>query len=224
MPRGALAREHGLLDRRVLLSSGPLVPERCIDKVLFALSALGVRYPDLCYVIAGDGPERHRLELLAERLRIAHRVRFFGAVSADAWPEVLNLCDVFVHLTSGGSRPADTGGAALTEAQSSGKAVVVTSAAAAEEEIDEHTAVIVPEDDSTALADALTRLLDDFQQVRRLGERGRSRVLASATWDAAADRLMQTITREAWRPRGRAQASGALNRQMPRAGAALAQR
>jgi glycosyltransferase involved in cell wall biosynthesis len=221
MPRGTLAREHGLLDRRVLASVGPLVPERCIDKVLFALSALGVRYPDLCYVVAGCGPERHRLELLAVRLRIAHKVRFLGAVSAAEWPQVFNLCDVFVHLTSGGPSPLDTGGGALIEAQASGKPLLVTARAAAEEGIDEQAAVIVPEDDSTALADGLTRLLDDPEHAGALGERGRQRVLSNVTWDAAADRLVQAMARAARRPRDElACAPGGASRRIPRAGAA----
>ncbi|HTV20114.1 MAG TPA: glycosyltransferase [Polyangiaceae bacterium] len=225
LPRGALAREHGLLDRRVLASSGPLVPERCIDKVLFAVSALGVRYPDLCYVVAGDGPERHRLELLAERLRIPHKVRFLGAVPDAAWPEVFNLCDVFVHLTSGSARPVDMGGAALIEAQACAKPLVVTAQAAAEEGVDEQMAAIVPEDDSTALAEALSGLLDDPARARRLGEHGRQRVLVGATWDLAAERLLGAITRVARRPRDEhARATEAVRQRPSRAGAALVQR
>jgi glycosyltransferase involved in cell wall biosynthesis len=225
MPRGALASQHGLLDRRVLASVGPLVPERCIDKVLFALSALGVRYPDLCYVVAGCGPERHRLELLAVRLRIAHKVRFLGAVAAAEWPQVFNLCDVFVHLTSGDPCPLDTGGGALIEAQASGKPLLVTAGAAAEEGIDEQTAVIVPEDDSTALAEGLERLLDHPEHAGPLGERGRQRVLSHVTWDAAADRLIQAIARAPRRPRDEfACAPGAVRRRMPRAGAVLVER
>jgi glycosyltransferase involved in cell wall biosynthesis len=224
MPRGTLSREHGLLDRRVLASVGPLVPERCIDKVLFALSALGVRYPDLCYVVVGCGPERHRLERLAVRLRIAHKVRFLGAVSAAEWPQVFNLCDVFVHLTSGGPSPLDTGGGALIEAQASGKPLLVTAGAAAEEGIDEHTAVIVPEDDSTALAEGLERLLDHPEHARAQGERGRQRVLSGATWDAAADRVIQAISSAPRRPRHEfACAPGAASR-LPRAGAVLVDR
>lgn len=225
MLRGALAREHGLLERRVLASSGPLVPERCIDKVLFAVSALGVRYPDLCYVIAGEGPERHRLELLAERLRIPHKVRFLGAVSDAAWPEVFNLCDVFVHLTSGSDRPVEMGGGALIEAQASGKPLVLTAQAAAEEDIDEQTAAIIPEDDSTALAEALSGLLDDPDGARRLGERGRQRVLADSTWDAAAERLLGALAGVPRRPRGESARATEAMRQPPRhAPAALVER
>lgn len=221
MPRNALAREHGLLDRRVLASAGPLIRERCIDRLLFAVSALGVRYPDLCCVIAGEGPERQPLELLAERLRIAHRVRFLGPIPAATWPEIHNLCDVFVHLTAGGERPVDTGADALLQARASGKPLVVTAAAACEEGIDARTAMIVPEDDSTALAEGLTSLLDDPEGARALGARGRQRVLASATWDVAAERVLQVMTGSR---RSRARASDGVRQQLPRADAAPGER
>ena len=85
--------------------------------------------------------------------------------------------------------------------------------------------MIVPEDDSTALAEGLTRLLDDPEHAGSLGERGRQRVLSGATWDVAADRLVQAITRAARRPLGeRVSATGAERRTLPRAGAALVDR
>jgi phosphatidyl-myo-inositol dimannoside synthase len=193
--RGALARQLGVLQRRVLLSVGRLVPGRRIDKVLFALSALGVRYPDVCCVIVGEGPERERLELLAERLRIAHRVRFLGRVDAATLPEVYDLADVFVHLRGGGRRGlADPDGSALLEALASALPVVVTARAAAIEGIDAHSALIVPEDDSSALGDALVALLDQPERARRLGQNARAHVLATATWDLAADRLVRVMT------------------------------
>jgi glycosyltransferase involved in cell wall biosynthesis len=192
--RGTLARELGVFDRRVLASVGRLVPERRIDKVLFALSALGVRYPDLCYVIAGDGPERPRLELLAERLRIAHRVRFLGRVSSERLPEVYNLCDVFVHLSGGPREIADYDGSALLEALASARPAIVTSRWASIEDIDEQAVSMVPEDDSMAFGEALTALLDRPDRARRLGERARAWVLSAATWDRAAERLLEAMT------------------------------
>jgi glycosyltransferase involved in cell wall biosynthesis len=222
-PRGRLARELRVSDRRVLLSVGHLVPERRVDKVLFALRALGVAYPDLCYVVAGDGPERARLELLAERLRIAHRVRFIGRVDPATLPEVYNLCDVFVHLCGGDHRALAAGdGAALLEAQASGKAVVVTARAAEAEGIDQRTAVIVPEDDSSALGDALRALLEDPERTHHLGHAARARVLASATWDLVADRLRAAMS-HALRDTRSARASDATSRAEP-AGAVLAER
>jgi phosphatidylinositol alpha-1,6-mannosyltransferase len=194
LARGALARQLGVFDRRVLLSVGRLVPERRIDKLLYAVSALGVRYPDLCHVIAGDGPERQRLELLAERLRIAHKVRFLGRVDGRRLPELYNLCDVFVHLSGGAREAADSDGSVLIEALSSAKPALITARWAKLEGIDEQLASIVPEDDSIALGDGLAAFLDQPERASRLGQRARAWVLANATWDRVADRLVSAMS------------------------------
>jgi len=188
--RGALAREHGLLERRVLLSVARLVPRRQLDRLLFAVGALGVRYPDLCCVFAGAGPELERLQRLAVRLRVAHRVRFLGAVDAARLPELYNLADVVVQLSGGPPSGGEASASVLLQALACGKPLVATASAATEDVLDEQTARIVPDDDSTALADALTTLLDQPLLARRLGEQGRARVIATASWDLAAERLL----------------------------------
>jgi glycosyltransferase involved in cell wall biosynthesis len=192
--RAALARELGLHEeRRVLLSVGRLIPERQLDKVLFAVSALGVRYPELRYVIAGDGPERGRLEALAERLRIGHRVRFLGEVELDTLPAVYGLADVVVQLSAGPASFVPGAGAVLLQALACGIPVVASASAATLDLLDLHTGRVVPDDDSVALADALSELIDRPALGRQLGARGRARVLASATWDEVAERLLSAL-------------------------------
>jgi phosphatidyl-myo-inositol dimannoside synthase len=188
--RGNLARDLGLSQRPVLLSVCRLVPGRRIDKVLFAVSALGVRFPDLRYVIAGNGPERRHLERLAKRLRIAHRVRFLGEVDAATLPAVYNLCDVFVHLSAPAAPPD---GATLLEALACAKPVVVTASAASEDIVNDQVGFSIPDGDSTELAEALTTLLERRDLAAQMGGRGRARVLSRATWDAVADRVLKIL-------------------------------
>jgi glycosyltransferase involved in cell wall biosynthesis len=222
-PKGTLQRDLGLADRRVLLGVGPLLPERRIDKVLFAVSALGVRYPDLCYVIVGEGPERERLELLAQRLRISHKVRFLGRLGPAALPAVYNLCDAYVHLSSGSGHGADNA-PALLAALASGKPAVVTVGLAADERIDAGTACIVPEDDSVALGQALTTLLDRPEYAAALGQRGRAHVLANATWDRAADVLLAALSQAVRGARPERASPAAPRRALRSVGAALVER
>ena len=85
-----------------------------------ALEALRHAPDAVRLAIAGDGPERPRLMRLAERLRIAHRVEFLGAVSRDHLLERLDRCAVALFL---GLR--EEGGLALTEAMLRGAPVVV---------------------------------------------------------------------------------------------------
>ena len=59
-----------------LLAVGHLVPVKAQDLMIGALSLL----PDVRLVLAGDGPERAKLENLARELKVSDRVTFLGAV------------------------------------------------------------------------------------------------------------------------------------------------
>jgi phosphatidylinositol alpha-1,6-mannosyltransferase len=192
-PRGALARELGLVGRRVLLGVGPLVPQRRAERVMYAVSALGVRYPDLRYVLAGDGPERGPLELLAERLRIAHKVRFLGDVRGGALPDVFNLADVVVQLGGEAAALVDASESVPLQALASAKPVLMAQGMSLTELVDEHTGRRVPDGDGSALTAALAELLDQPGLARELGARGRQRVLQQATWDRAAEHCWRAL-------------------------------
>ncbi|MFC3460104.1 glycosyltransferase family 4 protein [Massilia haematophila] len=59
-----------------LLAVGHLVPVKAQDLIIGALTLL----PDVRLVLAGDGPDRAKLENLARELKVLDRVSFLGAV------------------------------------------------------------------------------------------------------------------------------------------------
>ncbi|MFC5510940.1 glycosyltransferase family 4 protein [Massilia jejuensis] len=59
-----------------LLAVGHLVPVKAQDLIIGALTLL----PDVRLVLAGDGPDRAKLEALAQQLQVSERVTFLGAV------------------------------------------------------------------------------------------------------------------------------------------------
>jgi glycosyltransferase involved in cell wall biosynthesis len=71
-------------------------------------------------VMAGDGPERARMEALAQNLGVAERITFLGMVPHDRALEVIRNADVAVFT---GMR--EEGGLALAEALLMGTPVVV---------------------------------------------------------------------------------------------------
>ncbi len=72
--------EHGLEDRRLLLSVARLEPKNRFPLALEALAALKPDYPALLWCLIGDGPEQERLKADVERLGLRGHVRFIGAV------------------------------------------------------------------------------------------------------------------------------------------------
>jgi glycosyltransferase involved in cell wall biosynthesis len=88
---GALPPPGGLQSRGYDLVLSALVPYKRIDLAVTAAIAAG-----RLLVVAGDGPERGRLEALAARTRGPGRVVFAGAVADTVLPAYYGHCRAFV--------------------------------------------------------------------------------------------------------------------------------
>ena len=83
-------------DATTLVTVGNLIARKRHADVLRALWLLRDEYPELRWVIAGDGPERPALERLAAELGLAGRVEFRGALAPDAALATARAGGVFV--------------------------------------------------------------------------------------------------------------------------------
>jgi glycosyltransferase involved in cell wall biosynthesis len=116
--------------------------------------------------IAGDGPERERLERLA---RDAGGVRLLG--SRGDVPELMVACDAFALLSEAEALPMS-----ILEAMALARPVVTTDVGGAAEAVsDGETGIVVPPADTAAAAAALATLAADPARAREMGEAGRAR-------------------------------------------------
>ncbi len=60
--------------------------------------------------------------------------------------------------------------------------------------LDGRTGILVDRDDAAAIADAIESMIVDHSARARLGEEGRRRALAEASWSAARDRMRDMVT------------------------------
>ena len=154
---------------------GRLVPQKGYDVLLRAVAALGSA--DIRVRVVGEGPERGTLERLAESAGVADRVTFEGW--RDDAPAVLASFDVLVLPSRDEGFPLS-----IVEAMLAGVPVIATDVGSVGEAItDGETGLLVPPDDPTALATALSRLAADRSLSCVLAERARAR--ASAEFTAA---------------------------------------
>ncbi len=156
--------------RPYLLAIGRHVRQKGFDVLIeaFALTDLGLRH-DL--VIAGDGPERQRLEQLAVERGVAEAVVFVGRTDRVRTAALFRGCEVFVLP----SRHEPMGIVNL-EAMASAKPVIATRVGGVPEiVIDGETGVLVAADDPKALAEALMAVLDNPERCESMGRAGRSR-------------------------------------------------
>ena len=164
--RGAL----GISDGDIVIGSvGRLAPVKNYDLLLRAVPGLRGRH-EVTVILVGDGPERARLEALAESLQIREQIRFLG--HRDDVRDLLAAMDIFV-LPSHSEGMSNT----LLEAMASGTPVV-TSAVGGNTEIvlDRRDGLIFPPDDLEQLHARLALLCNDEAYRKRLGEAGYARV------------------------------------------------
>lgn len=83
----------------VIISASRLHAQKGLDHGLESFSLLLDRLPGAVYLVAGDGPERERLELLANKLGIIDKVHFLGALERSKLAQALQASDVFLFLT-----------------------------------------------------------------------------------------------------------------------------
>jgi glycosyltransferase involved in cell wall biosynthesis len=165
-----------IVDGPVIGSLGRLSPEKGYDLALRALAEI----PEATLVLVGDGEERARLELLAQELGVAERVRFVGWV--DEPRRYLAGFDVFVLASRTEGFPL-----AVVEAMLAGLPVVATDVGSVSEAVqDGVTGYLVPAEEPRALADKLRAVLADPRLARRLGDAGRLRAREQFTAAAMA--------------------------------------
>ncbi|MFH1036326.1 MAG: glycosyltransferase family 4 protein [Pseudomonadota bacterium] len=170
-PQGPRLRASlGLEPGTILLGAvGALKPVKGLDVLLRSLLGVINRGHQAHLVIAGEGPERPRLEALARELGLAPRVSFLGyRQDALDW---INALDIFCMAPR-----AESFGLAFLEAMACGKPVVASRVGGIPEVVAEGlTGLLVPPEDPEALAVAVAELCAHPPEAARLGRAGAAR-------------------------------------------------
>jgi phosphatidylinositol alpha-1,6-mannosyltransferase len=94
-----ILERYGLHGKRILLTVSRISLAdwyKGHHRVLAVMADLLREYPDLVYVVAGDGNGREKLRHLALKEGVADNVRFIGRVSDAQLPDLYRTADVFV--------------------------------------------------------------------------------------------------------------------------------
>ncbi len=126
------------------------------EKVLRALPQVLHSVPDAFYVMAGAGDDLETMKNLARELGVETRVAFPGALSEGEKVDFYNLCDVFAYPSKREGFPAIV----LLEAMACGKPIVGGNQAGSDV-FDGIFGLIVDPDNSTALSEAIIKILTE---------------------------------------------------------------
>lgn len=101
---GRLRQAYGVGEGLVVATVGRMAANEAYkghDRMLRAMPQVLVQFPNLRYLVAGEGDDRQRLQALADALGIAERVHFVGAVAAADLPELYRSIDLFAMPSTG---------------------------------------------------------------------------------------------------------------------------
>jgi glycosyltransferase involved in cell wall biosynthesis len=130
-----------------LVFVGSLIARKSVDSVLKAM-AKSCSTGSTSLAVAGDGPERHKLEALAAKLGLRHMVHFTGMLPANAIPALLREADA-----------------------------LVLASCTMEVVVDDETGLLFQPGDVETLAAQIVRLRDDPALRMRMGRAGRAFVI-----------------------------------------------
>jgi glycosyltransferase involved in cell wall biosynthesis len=202
-------RRSGFGTSNLLMTFALLSPGKGIEVAIRALPEIVSRYPDSVYCIAGathpnliasEGEAyRNRLRALAADLGVEDHIRWVDAfLETEELLDLLEAADIYITPYPGAAQ-ATSG--TLSYAVALGKAVVSTPYAHATELLADDSGVLVPFNDSAAIAREVSALLGNRSRLQTIQmsayRRGREMI-----WPAFAARCLDAIaqTRRAQLP------------------------
>jgi len=168
-------------DPPAFLYVGRLRRYKRVDLALEALAMARATRPDLTLDVAGTGPDRPRLEALADRLGLSGAVRFLGFVTDVDKLRLLRT--TWANLFPS---PKEGWGITVMEAAACATPSLASNSPGLRDSVvDGVTGFLVPHDDAGALAARLLQCAGDRTLVDTLGRAARRHAEAHS-WDAAA--------------------------------------
>jgi phosphatidyl-myo-inositol dimannoside synthase len=198
----AMRAEWGVGDALVLVTIARLVPHKGQDMVIRAVAELREEFPDLRYVIVGEGEDRDRLNALASGLGVGERIHMVGALRDTRLPAAYAAATLYVGLSRvDRDVNAEGFGISFLEASAAGVAVLAGDSGGVRSAVrDGETGFVVDPTDLDAITSHLRRLLSNDELRRQLGTNGRHAVESHYNWDRVARDTLD-FTRQVMRKR-----------------------
>ena len=164
-------------DPNLVVTVGRLKWVKGLTFALLAISKLVREFPNLHYVLVGDGPSRDELAFYVDNLGIQKNVEFYGRASTGEVKNLLGKASVFLlsSISEGVSN-------AVLEAMAMEVPVVTTDAGGMAEAIDNGVeGFVTPRYDPTMLAERVKQLLSNEDLRKKIGKNARQRILRDFT-------------------------------------------
>jgi glycosyltransferase involved in cell wall biosynthesis len=168
--------------------AGRLVMEKGVEVLIEAFAKVKREVPEARLIIAGEGPEKERLQKLIADLELSSSVTMPGHLDQaeiERW-----LSRAWVQVVP--SRWAEPFGLVAAEAMMAGTAVVASDSGGLREIVqDRQTGLLVPPGDVNKLAQALVQILQDRELAEQMGKAARKVALECFNEETYIDKFVE---------------------------------
>ena len=181
-----LRQSLGLTNKKVIVSVGRLVHRKGQDYLISALPEILLHHPDTHILMVGEGPYRRKLEALTVNLALKNSITFIGRIQYADLPSYICVGDLFAMPSRSRLAGLEVEGLGIVylEASACGLPVIAGKSGGAPDAVLEGvTGVTVDGRNSSDIARAVIALLDDLDEARAMGARGREWVISNWRWE-----------------------------------------
>lgn len=179
-----IKQELGLNNNTIIYTIARLDERKGQDMVIKSLPQVIKKYPDIIYLIGGEGPQRKNLECLVKENNIQEYVKFLGLIQNEDLVAFHQAGDIFI-MANRTLANGDTEGFGIVflEANAVGNPVIAGRSGGAVEAVAEGlTGLLVNPNDQNDIAEKICWLLDNKEKAEEMGERGRIRAWKEFRW------------------------------------------
>jgi phosphatidylinositol alpha-1,6-mannosyltransferase len=167
----------------VILTLARLELRKGHQAILTALSTLLKKYPNLLYIIAGDGPHKEKLKEQTRKLGLEKNIRFLGWISEPEKSVLLKNVNVFAMTPHIEKESVEGFGMAFIDAAFHGVPALGTDSGGIPDAIiDGKTGLIANTSDQKDITNKIDLLLSNKQLRVSLGMAGHKNALSRFTW------------------------------------------
>ena len=150
-------------------------PVKRIEDLIYGMCMITKKEPNAQLILVGDGPERHRIEILIDRLDLRKNILVTGYRSDVA--EMINCADALVLCSETENAPLT-----ILEGMSCGLPIIATNVGGIPEQVqDGENGFLVPVKNPEEIAEAALRLNADENLLARMGANARKTVMERYT-------------------------------------------
>ena len=181
----------------VLLTLARLERRKGHEKIIYTISKLIKDYPDILYIVAGEGDEKGNLVSLVKDLDISKNVIFIGSVSESQKKFIFSKTDLMVMptLDETDKLSIEGFGIAYTEAALFGIPSIASNFGGTQEAVlNNKTGIIL--DDLDDLETCIRDLIENSDKRKYLGKNAKKRALNELSWNNQIikyNKIFQTI-------------------------------